>query len=1118
MKDPLKQTQKAMKCYLMILLCCLPLLGNAQAVETKKVTINMESGTLVQFFEQIRKQTGLDFIMSSEAQPSGSRKVTVHVTNQPVGKVLDQVLGQLGYTYGIRNGFITLKVKKGKMTGQVLDKNGEPIIGAVIRVNGETKPGAITDVDGKFSIEVPNSHSDITVSSIGYENTHFKAVLNKLVRIILKEDEHRLDELVVVGYGTQKKSALTSSIEVVKGEDLIKVPTPNLDEALKGQVAGLSVMSSTGDPGSPKEASMRIRAVTGANASPLLVIDGVPRFSEYTSDGEQRLSDLNPDDIESISVLKDAAAAAVYGVRAANGVLLIKTKRAKGDSKVRVNYRGEYDIQKSTHLPHFLNSYEFAKLYNKAVEGQPNVHPYTDEELEMLRTQSNPDEYANSNMLDYLKSHGYSTTHSLNISGGNQFLRYYFSGAYTKTMGLYSGVGNDRFNYAARMDATLLKGLTFSIDFSGVRSSNKNTSYATIDQAYSYSAVQPLVLSNGELASINGSNPLTSVYGIGGYTKNTIKMNTITAKLNWELPWIKGLSVYVRTTMDNNNSINKRFDKPVALYMYDTKKDEIVVDPNTIYPKAKISLYQMDRFVDNMLLEAGINYDQTFDQKHHVTALLVANYQDYKNKSMDGTNSDLPGVYPEVLGSSTTATLHGAESEVQRASLVGRATYSYSDRYFTEFNFREDGSAKFHPDHRWAFFPSFSASWILSRESWFRNWKQKVLSNVKFRASTGLLGRDGGISDYSYLLRYIYSSNNGYNLGGTHTPGVVVATGNYPNKDLEWEKSRDYNLAIDLGFWNNRFGLTFEYYWRYRTNMLQSAPSYLYPYSTGTNGSVPYMNFGKVKAWGYDLTITHRNGIRDFHYDAQFILSLGRDKILDYGDESAELENLRYKGHSTGTIWLYEALGLFQSQEEIDNYELNQDQSRKGKNLTIKPGDIKYKDQNGDGVLDRYDLVAYKSGAYPDFTGSLKLGFNWKGLFFNMMLQGVAGYKQYISESYTLENGSIVKYQDYHLTDCWTPDHPNAEYPRVKMATSADNNRKSSSFWLRDNSFIRLRSLNIGYQVPMRYLQHLGITSLSLTLSGGNLHTWSKLKHMDPESHLGYPIQRSYGASFHIGF
>ncbi|MBR8707367.1 TonB-dependent receptor SusC [Bacteroides pyogenes] len=330
--------------------------------------------------------------------------------------------------------------------GKVTDATGQPVIGANIKVK-EAQTGVITDMDGNFIISVPSKHKELIVSFIGYKSQTVKVAPGMgMVQIQLKEDAQSLDEIVIIGYGTQKKSSLTSSVETIKKEDLLQMPTANLDEALSGQVAGLQVMSSTGDPSSAKEASMRIRAVSGAQNAPLLVIDGVPRFSENTSGGEARLSDLNPDDIESISILKDAAAAAVYGVRAANGVILVKTKRGSGDSKIRVNYRGQFNIQKGTQFPKFLNSYEFAKLYNRAVEGVPNTEPFTDEELEMIRTQSHPNEFADSNMLDYLKKQGHSTTHAISLSGGNNLLKYYISGAYTNTVGLYSGVGRDRYN------------------------------------------------------------------------------------------------------------------------------------------------------------------------------------------------------------------------------------------------------------------------------------------------------------------------------------------------------------------------------------------------------------------------------------------------------------------------------------------------------------------------------------------------------------------------------------------------------------------------------------------------------------------------------------------------
>lgn len=999
--------------------------------------------------------------------------------------------------------------------GTVTDSNGDPVIGAVVKA-ADGKVVGITDADGIFTVQLPEGKNQITITGLGLKPRQLTVTSGQPVKVNMVSDEHSLDDIVVVGYGTQKKQALTSSIEVVKGEDLLKMPVTTVDQALAGQVAGLNVMSMTGDPGSPREASLNIRAVTGATASPLLVIDGVPRFSDNTSEGEQRLSDLNPDDIESISVLKDAAAAAVYGVRAANGVILVTTKRSKGEGKVRVNYRGQYTSTKATKLPNFLDSYEYAKLYNKAIEGESRYEAFTDEELEELRTQSNPDHLGNSNLLDYLKKHGSSQMHNVSVSGGNKFIRYYLSGAWSNNVGLYSGTGTKRLNYSAKFDATLLKGLVLSLDFTGVRSHNKNTSYTTIDNAYDVDPTQPLVFSNGELASINGGNPLIDIYKLGGYVENTINMHTVSGTLRWEIPWVKGLSVYGKLTSDNNNSYQDKFSKPVALYLYDNDNQTFSVDQNTIYPNAKITMYNQDQFMDNNLWEAGINYDNTFG-RHHVTGMFIANYQEYKHRTMYGTNNNLPGVYPEILGNTAQGDLHGNKSKIQRKSYVGRLTYGYGNRYFAEFNFRVDGSAKFDPSNRWAFFPSISASWVMSNEPFFKQWKQPVLSNVKFRASTGLLGRDGGISDYSYLLTYIYSPGNGYNVGSVYLPSVQTS-GSYPNPKLKWEKSRDYNLAVDLGFWDNRFGVTFEYYWRYRTDLITSAPGYLYPPSTGV-ASEPYMNFGKIKAWGYDLTINHRNTIgKDFRYSADFTLSMGRDKIKDYGDESDQLPNLRRKGHSTGDIYVYEAAGLFQSQEEIDNYPLDQNGSWRGKNYGIKPGDIKYVDQNGDNVLDENDRIAVKASAYPDFNYGFKFGVEWKGIFINTLFQGVAGYKQYVSESYTMENGTLPKFQDYHLTDTWTPENPNAEYPRIKIASSSDNNRLRSTFWLRNNSYMRWRYLNIGYSVPRKWLQHVFCNSLQLSLTASNLHTWSKLKHMDPESHMGYPIQKSVGFNVNIGF
>ena len=986
------------------------------------------------------------------------------------------------------------------LKGKVIDRGGETVIGAHVKWKN-AQGGAVTDLDGNFSI--PETGTELVISFLGYKTQTIKIKPGqKNLVITLEDDAQDLDELVVVGYGTQKKASLTGSIETIKSEDLLSLPTANLDEALYGQVAGLQVMQTTGDPSSAKEANLHIR---GINNSPLLVIDGVPRFGTTTSDGEMRLSDLNPDDIESISILKDAAAAAVYGARAANGVILVQTKRASGNQKVSVNYRGQMNIQQATQLPDFLDAYEYAKLYNRAVENTPGTAnaAYTPEQLEMIRTHSNPNVYGDENLLDYLDNVGYTTTHSVSANGGNQYVKYYISGGYTHSKGLYSGVNRDRFNYSAKLDATLTKGLVLSLDITGSRSNSKNSSYTTIDNAYNSSPLQVLRFDNGYLASVDGSNPLINVEGLGGYIKDTGKMNTITANLRWELPWVKGLSVYARATFDNNTRIEKTFDKPVTLYTYDQQTGQFDTDPNTVYPTAKVSIEQIDRFVDNQLYEAGINYNRTFAAKHDVGAMLVANYQQTHNQYMTGENQNA-SIYPETIGTAVTARLLGSETYNQRASLIGRLNYGYDYRYFVEASFRVDGSTYFHPDHRWGFFPSVSASWVLSNETFFKNWKQKVLSNVKFRASTGLLGDDGLVGEYSYLLTYIESTREGYNIGGNYRPGIIMSTGNYPNPELTWGKSHDYNIAADLGFWDNRFGLTFEHYWRYETDKITAAPSYLYPPSTGVDGNVPNMNFSKLKAWGWDLTLTHRNTIGKVKYNVDLTLAKSQDKYLDFGDESSVTPNLRRVGRSSMVWSMYEAEGLFQSQEEIDNWPLDQDGQG---NATLAPGDIKYKDQDGNHVLDTKDLVYVKNSSNPDFNFSLRLGASYKGFFVNVMFQGATGYQQNIKELYTTNSGSLQRFQKYHLTDTWTPDNPGASLPRIKFATANDNNRKESTFWVRDCDFLRLKSLSLGYALQPAVLKKLKLTSASIALQGSNLVTWSSLSDlgMDPESLRGYP-------------
>lgn len=997
------------------------------------------------------------------------------------------------------------------LSGRIVDAGGEPLVGAQVRWK-DTKTVAVTDVDGNFHIPQIQGRHSIVVSYIGYKSKTIPVKnTQQAINIIMDDDAQNLDELVVVGYGIQKKSALTGSVETIKQDELLMMPTVNIDKALTGQVAGLQVMQATGDPTSAKESNMSIR---GINAAPLLVIDGVPRFGTNTSDGETRLSDLNPDDIESISILKDAAAAAVYGARAANGVILVKTKGANGDRKNRVNYRGQYNMVMATQMPQFLDAYQFALLRNRAVENSPTttIKPFTNEQLEQIRNHSNPNVYGNEDYMSYLNNTGWSTSHSVSANGGGKTMSYYLSFGYADSKGLYSGVGRKRLNYMAKIDVNVARGLALSVSFDGSKTRAKNSSYFTIDNAYAFSPLQVARFDNGMLASIDGTNPLISVQGLGGYIKDNGSMSSIAVNLNYTAAWLKGLTAYVRGVFDDNKRVKSTVDNPVTLYTYDADKGSYDIDSKTVYPTAKATQGQDDFFFDSQLYEAGVNFNRTFTEKHDVEGMLVANYQRTHTHYMNGINLD-KSVYPEIIGTAQKARLNGNEIYNQRASLIGRAKYGFANKYFCEFSFRLDGSNNFHPDRRWGFFPSMSAAWVISNEKFFRNWKQGILSNAKLRASTGWLGNDGLVGAYSYLRTYTETVNSGYNLGGNFTPGLMMSSN--PNIFLTWGKSHDYNVAADLGFWGGRFGLSFEYYLRYETDKITAVPDYLYPPSTGVDGMVPNKNFSKLKAWGWDLTLNHRNTIGKLKYSLAITLAKNNDKFIDFGDESTQLPNLRRKGRSSMVWTMYQADGLFKSQEEIESYGVDQDGMG---NATLAPGDIKYVDQNGDHKIDANDRVYVRNSSRPDLDMGLRINLQYKGFFINAMFQGEWGYKQNISELYTLDNGTLQKFQKYHLTDTWTPDTPNARYPRIKFATKNDNNRRQSTFWISDCNFMRLKLLSLGYQLPSTLVRKLKISSASVALQGSNIFTITNLKNMDPESLRGYPVQKTYGITLSLGF
>ena len=996
------------------------------------------------------------------------------------------------------------------ITGTVLDETGEPLIGATVKVDGSLLATA-TDLDGHFTLNVPaNEDIKLAVTYVGYSPQLVKVPDDdSSVTIHMEVSASEMQEVVVIGYGTAKKENLTSSVEVLKATDLQKIPAMNLDQSLSGQVSGLGVTMTSADPSSAKESRISVRGNTG---EPLLVIDGIPRLGTNTSDGEMRLSDLNPDDIESVSILKDAAAAAVYGARAANGVILVQTKRGQTASRARVTYRGQFNFEQADNLPKFLNAYQFAELYNLAVESSA-AGVYTPYDLSLLG--SDPNVYADENLLNHLHKWGHSQRHSISISGGGQAVRYFLSGAFSESKGLYSNIGRNRFNYSGKIDADLLPGLTASVDFNGSVSNYKNSSYMTIDEAYSYSPLQVLRYTNGQMASIEGYNPLIDLEGEGGYTKQASDFHTVMAVLRYDIPWVKGLQVYAQGSVDFNHNNTTIFNKPVPLYIYDPLTGGYSVDENTVYPKANISMTERFQKVLNYLVEAGVSYNHTFLEKHDVSGTLVFNYQNYHNKYLNGTNYNLSGTYPEIIGSTSSGSLTGSEYYTERASVVGRATYGYDNRYFGEFSFRVDGSTRFAPGKRWGFFPTVSASWVVSNEEFFKNVSPAVMSFAKIRASGGILGDDGAVSDFSYLQTYNFTNSEGYNFGGVWSPTLIPSISAFPNPDLTWGRSKDFNIGADAGFWNNRFTFSVEWYQRTRTNMVTSARSQLFPPSVGTGGVSAMVNIGKVRYRGWDFSIRHQNNFGEFHYNANFNLGLHDDIVLDWGDESSLPENQRYSGHNYSVWFLYQDAGLFQSEEEILNWPVDQDS--KG-NRTLKPGDIKYVDIDGDGMLTVNDMVNVKDSSLPDVSYGFGIGAEWRGFYFNAQFAGFGGYNQKVRELYTLENGALQRFQDYHLYDSWTPENPDASYPRIKFATTGDNNRLDSTFWIRKCNFLRFKALSVGYNFPAKVLGKSGIRTLAIAFQGSNLYTWSSLDGMDPEVLRGYPITRGYGISLTFGF
>jgi len=982
-----------------------------------------------------------------------------------------------------------------EVSGTVLDKNGMPLPGVSIIVKG-TSTGTISDFDGNFSLKA-SSTSTLVFSYIGF-NTVEKKASNQNLKIVLEEDAQMLDDVVIVGYGTQKKETVTGAINTVEGADLIDIPTSNLSTAITGKLPGVTTIQSSGRPGEDA-ADIFIRGRSSwANSSPLIIVDGVERTS---------LAQIDPNEVESISVLKDASSTAVYGVRGANGVILITTKRGEVGSQ-NINISANLSGQSPLNIPEFLGSYDHLLLRRTAsindglnIENDPFI---SDESLEGFRLGTDTYRYPNLKWYEeVIKPLAFQQRYNINVSGGTEKVKYFVSLGYLDQEGMFkyddlndkysSDTDYKRFNFRSNLDFKVNEYQTLSANISG-RKEQKNgfpnvgNLFQTLIAKVPY--VFPIRNPDGTYAaSLGQSNPVVKI-AESGYDRTSINNYDIVGVLKNDLKFITdGLSFDINLSYNSITGTTKSYREQADTYYFDPINetyDQITeATPFTFRGERPETTYT------NLGLQFFLRHTKKIG-KSNINTTLVYNQQNEK------FNSGNPFV---LMG------------------YAGRLEYDYDSKYLVEFNVGYNGSENFAPGNQFGFFPAVSAGYVLSRES-FMEPVNDVIKFLKIRGSAGLVGNDdigGSRFLWQGLYRYISPtpSNLQYFGFGTTNPSSLggIFESRTENRELSWETSMKQNIGIEAKlFGNGLLNFTFDAFFENRQDILMPARSLLF-----TSGiPSPQYNIGEVENWGYELDLSHSHYIGDLSYSLKGMFSFARNEIVNYDDPQGTPSWQKFEGYPIGQFRGYESLGFFTSQEDIDN---SPDQSSLGG--PIIPGDLKYADINGDGIINERDRKAIGYSSLPEIFYSISPEIRWKGITLNAMFQGAANASVMFTANAGFEFGGAAGggqvtslHQDY-----WTPDNPNAQYPALHL-NPQHSNKNVNSFHLKSGNYIRLRNLQLSYDLPEKITERLNFSNVKISLGGNNLKIWSELDGFDPETsdQTGevYPQQKVYNLGINL--
>lgn len=998
------------------------------------------------------------------------------------------------------------------VSGGVKDDTGEPVIGAGVLVKGTTL-GTITDIDGHFSFRADDLNGVLVVSFVGMETQEIPMKGKGTFDIVLKSSNTLLEEVQVVAYGAQKKVTLTGSISSVNTDELLKVSTASIGNMLSGVLSGVSSIQSSGQPGGddPDVFIRGISTLNTMNAKPLYLVDGV----------ERSFFQIDPNEVENITILKDASSTAVFGVRGANGVIIVTTKRGK-EGKAKINASFSYGIQTPTRMPEFVNSYDYATFLNEAYTNDGKDPKFTPEAVEAFRTHSNPIIYPDTDWMELLfKSSAPQTQGNVNISGGTERVRYFISMGMLDQKGFFknhdtrydANFNFNRYNYRANLDIDFTKTTLVAINMGGrVEKRNFPRSGDDINQLFRriYWATPfsgpgivdgKWIKGNSQYLPVGLSDGLGNIYGRGYGSKTTNVVNldlALTQKLDFVT---KGLQFKIKVAYNSGYDHTKERATSIESYQPWYRKDVTWMehpagsDPNEVVyiqdgEAGLISYAESFGKSRDWYAEASFDWKRDFGL-HHLSALAL-----YNQSKTYYPDSDYPGIPRGYVG------------------LVGRVTYDYDNKYLIEGNVGYNGSENFAPGNRYGFFPAVSGGWVLTQEEFLKD--NPVVNFLKIRASYGIVGNDRyhpygtGFMDRFLYLPNSYFIGSGYQFGtGTSwSPGAYEKS--FGNSGLSWEKSAKQNYGIDFSLFNQKLSGSIDYFYEKRTDILAKASTDPIIHAM----SLPVLNLGIVSNKGVELNLKWNHKINSFRYWTNLNVSYAKNKIVYQDEVPSEYTYTLKTGHPVGQPFGLKVRGFYyEGMEDVADHS-----------YVLKEGDVVYEDLNHDGKIDDNDKTAIGYPSYPLLNAGLTLGFEYKGFDFSMLWVGATKTSRVLEETFRKPLGETYdrSLMSHQFTDRWTPETAaTAKLPRATI-DGVKNNYRDSELWVKDASYLRLKNIEIGYNFRLPFMPKIGMEKMRVFMTGYNLLTFDKLKISDPESMSSgvpqYPVMRVINFGLNVSF